>query len=256
MSRFMDKVAVVTGGASGIGAAIGAQLALEGASVVLFDLNADGLELAANELGAQVAVCVGDVTNERDVEAAVKLAVDRFGRLDTAFNVAGAVRPGTITDIATEDWLFAIDVVLKGTFLVTRHAARAMRNTGGGTVVNVSSLNAHMPLYGGSSYAAAKAGVENFTKSAALELAPDGIRVNAVLPGLVETPMTAPLLAVASVARDYINRIPLNRPASAKEIADPCLYLASDQASYVTGTSLVIDGGWEISNYPDLRPYT
>lgn len=130
-----------------------------------------------------------------------------------------------------------------------------MRDRGGGAIVNVASLNAHVPMYGGSSYAAAKAGVENFTKSAALELAEDRIRVNAVLPGLVDTPLTESFFEVPELAQDFNNRIPLGRPAVPDEIADPCLYLASEQARYITGTSIVVDGGWEISNYPDLKPY-
>lgn len=252
MSRFTGKVAIVTGGASGIGAAIGCQLVAEGASVVLFDRNAEGL---AEKTGATVAVSAGDVTDEQDVQAAVSRAVERFGGVDLAFNVAGAVRMGAITDISTEDWTFTVDVAFKGTFLVTRHAARAMRSRGGGAIVNVASLNAHVPMYGGSSYAAAKAGVENFTKGAALELADERIRVNAVLPGLVDTPLTESFFEVAELAQDFTNRIPLRRPAVPDEIADPCLYLASEQAGYITGTSVVVDGGWEISNYPDLKTY-
>lgn len=113
-------------------------------------------------------------------------------------------------------------------------------------------LNAHVPLYGASSYAAAKAGVESFTKNSALELGADGIRVNAVLPGLVQTPMTSQLLAVDSIAQDFTDRIIMGRAGQPTEIADACLYLASDASSYITGTSLVVDGGWEITNYPDL----
>lgn len=252
MSRFTGKVTIVTGGASGIGAAIGSQLVAEGASVVLLDRNAEGL---AGKTGDRVAVSAGDVTDERDVQAAASLAAERFGGIDLAFNVAGTARMGAITDISAEDWISTVDVALKGTFLMTRHAARAMRDRGGGAIVNVASLNAHVPMYGGSSYSAAKAGVENFTKTAALELAEDRIRVNAVLPALVDTPLTESFFQVPELAQDFTNRIPLRRAAAPDEIADPCLYLASEQAGYITGTSVVVDGGWEISNYPDLKPY-
>lgn len=257
MSRFEDKVALVTGGASGIGAAVGRKLVDEGASVALLDLNADGVASVAKGLGDTVVGVAGNVAQEDDVAGAVALAVERFGQLDVAFNVAGIARIGTIVDGPTSDWDATIDVVLKGTYLVTRHAARAIRDGGrGGAIVNVSSLNAHVPLYGGSSYAAAKAGVESFTKNAALELGADGIRVNAVLPGLVDTPMTAPFLGIESVATDYLNRIVMNRAGTPEEIADACLFLAGDQASYINGTSLVVDGGWEITNYPDLKAFT
>ena len=254
MARFDGKVALVTGGASGIGAAIGQRLREDGARVVLADIDGEGLARAA-AADPDVATVSCDVTDSAAVEAAVAEAVRRFGRLDLAFAVAGSARFGTITDIAEQDWSFTVDVVLRGTFLTVRHAARAMRAAGnGGAMVIVSSLNAHVPLYGASSYAAAKAAGENFARNAALELAADGIRVNAVLPGLVQTPLTAPMLAVDSVHADFLARIPEHRAAQPAEIAGPCLYLASDDASYINGTSLVVDGGWEISNYPDTRP--
>ncbi|MCE3552884.1 SDR family oxidoreductase [Pseudonocardia sp. RS11V-5] len=256
MTRFDGKVALVTGGASGIGAAVGARLLAEGARVVLVDLNAEALELAAKEAGDRVVTAAADVTSESDVEAAVAAAVERFGGVDLCFNIAGGARFGTLTDITEQDWSFTIDLVLKGTFLCTRHTARAMRAGGrGGAIVNVSSLNAHVPLYGGSAYSAAKAGTENFTKSSALELAQDGIRVNAVLPGLVQTPLTEAFLGIEALKQDFTRRIPARRPATPEEIASPVLYLASDEASYVNGTSLVVDGGWEFTNYPDLAPY-
>ncbi len=254
MTRFDGKVALVTGGASGIGEAIGTRLRDEGARVALVDVDSAGLARVAGDRDDTLAI-TADVTDGAGVEAAVAETVQRFGRLDLAFPVAGSARFGTITDIDDGDWRWTVDLVLHGTFLTVKYAARAMRDGGhGGAMVIVSSLNAHVPLYGGSSYAAGKAGSENFAKSAALELAPYGIRVNAVLPGLTTTPLTAPLLGVPQVEKDYMDRIPQARAAQPSEIAAPCLYLASDDASYVNGTSLVVDGGWEISNYPDLRP--
>jgi NAD(P)-dependent dehydrogenase (short-subunit alcohol dehydrogenase family) len=256
MDRFTDKVALVTGGASGIGAAVCGKLVAEGASVVLLDLQADAVDQAQLALGDRAAGVVADVTQEADVERAVAVAVERFGGVDAAFNVAGAARFGTITDIDSDDWRFGVEVLLNGAFYVTRHVARRLREQGrGGVIVNVSSINAHLPIYGGSSYVAGKAAVEALTKNSALELGEHGIRVNAVLPGLTDTPMAAPLLAVEDVASDYLSRIVMRRAGRPEEIADACLYLASDQASYVNGASLVVDGGWEISNYPDLRAF-
>lgn len=258
MGRFAGKAALVTGGASGIGAAIGRRLLAEGAAVALLDINpgVDPGVAPGGEGDGRVLPIVADVTDEAAVEAATERALERFGRLDMAFAVAGAAKPGTLTDIDTADWMWTVDLVLKGTFLTVRHAARAMRRAGhGGAIVVVSSLNAHVPMFGGSSYAAAKAGSENFARNAALELARDGIRVNTVLPGLVDTPLTAGFLGVAELKQDYLDRIPLRRPASPEEIAGPCLYLASDDAGYVNGASLVVDGGWEVTNYPDLSRY-
>lgn len=247
MDPYRDKVALVTGGASGIGAAIGARLVAEGASVVLVDIDAEGL---GRQQGAETVVA--DVTDSAQVQSAVARTVERFGRLDAAFNVAGSARFGTVVDGDEEDWRWTVDLVLRGVYLSTRHEARVMAP--GSAIVNISSLNAHVPLYGASSYAAAKAGVEMFTKNAALELGDRGIRVNAILPGLIRTPLTAGFMDGGPIEKDFITRIVAARAGEPDEIAGPALFLAGDDASYVNGTSLVVDGGWEITNYPDLRP--
>lgn len=255
--RFADKVAIVTGGASGIGAAISRRLLDEGARVVAADINAEQLKRMETEFAGRLTGIVADVTREDDDVAMVAAAVERFGGLDVAFNVAGAARGGPIVDLAEADWDWTVDLVLKGVFLSTKHEARQMRSNGvRGAIVNISSLNAHVPMWGGSPYAAAKAGVEMFTKNAALELGRDGIRVNAILPGLVATPLTTSFTGNEPLRQDFLNRIPLGRTASPEDIAAPALYLASEDAAYVTGTSLVVDGGWEITNYPDLSKYS
>jgi NAD(P)-dependent dehydrogenase (short-subunit alcohol dehydrogenase family) len=254
--RFEGKVAVVTGGASGIGAAIVRQLLDEGARVVAADLNTNLLTKMETELGSNLKGVKADVTHEDEVAAMVTAAVEQFGRLDIAFNVAGAARGGPVVNLDEKDWDFTVDLVLKGVFLSTKHEARQMQTSGvQGAIVNISSLNAHVPMFGGSPYAAAKAGVEMFTKNAALELGRDGIRVNAILPGLVATPLTTGFTSNETLNQDFMQRIPLGRAASPEEIAAPALFLASDDARYVTGTSLVVDGGWEITNYPDLSKY-
>ncbi|MFC0315569.1 SDR family NAD(P)-dependent oxidoreductase [Gordonia phosphorivorans] len=251
--RFTDRTAVVTGAASGIGAAIARRLVAEGASVLALDIAADALTGLADELGDRCAPVVADVTDEAAVAAAVTAGVERFGGLDLAFNVAGASRYGAVTELAAEDWDFTVDLVQKAVFLCVKHQARQMVAQGrGGAIVNVASLNAHIPMVGGSPYSTGKAGVEMFSKNAALELAPAGIRVNAVLPGLIDTPLVAPVLGYEPAKDLFLARIPLHRAGSPDEVAGPCLYLASDDAAYITGTSLVIDGGWEISNYADL----
>ena len=254
--RFEGKVAVVTGAASGIGEAITRQLVAEGARVVAADINVERLNALTDELGKAVAGVKTDVTNERDVEAMVAAAVEKFGRLDVAFNVAGAARSGAIVNLSEGDWDFTVDLVLKGVFLSTKHEARQMQASGvRGAIVNISSLNAHVPMFAGSAYASGKAGVEMFSKNAALELGRDGIRVNAILPGLVATPLTTFFTENETIKQDFLDRIPLNRPATPEDIARPSIFLASDEAAYITGTSLVVDGGWEITNYPDLSKY-
>ena len=254
--RFKGKVALVAGGASGIGHAIATRLHAEGASVVVGDLNAEGLDALA-ALGDRVATLAGNVTVEADAEALVALAVTRFRGLDAAFNVAGASRPGYIVDLAEDEWDFTVDLCLKGVFLGMKHQARQMIRQGrpGGAIVNIASLNAHVPMHAGSAYVSAKAGVEALSKNGALEFAPYGIRVNAILPGLVQTPLTRRHFDNPDALAAFVERIPMGRPAQPEEIAAPSLYLASDDAAYVSGASLLVDGAWAVSGYPDMRPF-
>lgn len=253
--RFAGKVAVVTGAASGIGLAIVRQLLAEGARVAGSDINADLLRNVGDELGAGFAGIAGDVTREADAEALVGLAVEKFGGLDAAFNVAGGNRAGYIVDQTEAEWDFVIDLCLKGVFLGMKHQARQMMRQGGGAIVNIASLNAHVPMHGGAAYSTAKAGVEMLTRNGALEWADRAIRVNAVLPGLVETPLTRPHFQDPARLDAFRSRIPMGRPAQPAEIAGPALFLASAEASYVSGSSLVVDGAWNTSGYPDMRPF-
>lgn len=254
--RFAGKTALVTGAASGIGRAITERLIAEGARVAGGDLNKEGLAELADIHGDTFAQAVCDVTSEADCEMLVSLAVARFGRLDTAFNVAGGNRSGYLLDQPEEDWQFTIDLCLKSVFLGVKQQARQMVRGGrGGSIVNIASLNAHVPMYAGAAYATAKAGVEMLTKNAALEFADYGVRVNAILPGLVETPLTRRHFDNADALAAFVERIPQRRPAQPAEIAAPSLYLASDDASYVNGASLLVDGAWAVSGYPDMRPF-
>jgi NAD(P)-dependent dehydrogenase (short-subunit alcohol dehydrogenase family) len=212
--RFHGKVAVVMGAASGIGLAIARRLHNEGATVVAADVNQDGLGALEAELGKRCFATVADVTHEAHVEAAMAAAVDRFGSVDTAFNVAGASRPGYIVDLPEADWDFTVDLCLKGVFLGMKHQARQMmRQKNGGTIVNIASLNAHVPMHAGSAYVSAKAGVEALTKNGALEFAEHGIRVNAILPGLVQTPLMRRHFDHPEALAAFVERIPMGRPA-------------------------------------------
>jgi NAD(P)-dependent dehydrogenase (short-subunit alcohol dehydrogenase family) len=252
--RFEGKVAVVTGGGSGIGLATVRRLLGEGACVVAGDLRPDAM-LAA-DFGANFLGLAADVTVEADMAALVAAAVARFGALDCAFNVAGGSRPAYLLDMAEEDWDFTVDLCLKGVMLGLKHQARQMVAQGvGGAIVNVASLNAHVPMHAGAAYASAKAGVEMLTRNAALELAECGIRVNAVLPGLVQTPLTRRHFDNPDALAAFNARTPLGRPAQPEEIAAPLLFLASAEASYVSGASLLVDGAWAVSGYPDMRPF-
>ncbi|MEO5902103.1 MAG: SDR family NAD(P)-dependent oxidoreductase [Ilumatobacteraceae bacterium] len=253
--RYAGKVAVVTGAASGIGRATASRLVAEGASVVGGDVNAVGLDALAAELGEQFVAVRYDVTSEADVAGLVATAVERFGGVDTAFNIAGASRGAMIVDLSEDDWDFTVDLCLKGVFLGVKHEARQMIAQGrGGSIVNVASLNSRVPMFFGVAYSAAKAGVVMVGQTAALELGEHGIRVCTVSPGLTDTPLVAALTGDAEANQAYLDRIPLKRPATPEDIASAALYLASADASYITGVNLFVDGAWEQTAYPDLRP--
>lgn len=251
--RFAAKVGVVTGGAQGIGESIARRLIAEGGSVVVGDLNIERLAALADELGDRFVGVSTDVTSEKDLEALVAAAVDNFGALDLAVNVAGAAKYKQITELTEEEWDFTLDICAKGVVFSVKHEARQMLAQGGGAIVNIASLNATVPMVSGAPYCAAKAAVAMVSQVAALELGAHGIRVNAVSPGLTATPLNAELRAAPVLHDAFLERIPLGRSASPDEIAAAALWLASDDAAYVTGTNLLIDGGWAQTTYPDLR---
>ncbi len=255
MGRFENKVALVTGGSSGIGYAIVKALVEEGAKVVVGARGQDALNKVKEEFGDNVEVVVTDVVNEEDNEKLVKVAVDSFGKLDVAFNVAGGSKMGKIDSISEEDWMWTVNLCLKGVFLGMKHQINQMKKNGGGAIVNVSSLNSDVPMWGGSAYAAAKAGVSMLTKNAVLENSKDNIRFNALLPGLIETPLTTQLMEAEALNKEFMDRIPLRRAGQPEEMAKVALFLASDDASYVTGATLIADGGWAVTGYPDLGKF-
>ena len=190
--------------------------------------------------------------SEADVAAMVKAAETAFGRLDAAFNCAGLSVFGELADLEEADWATVIGICLTGTFLSLKHEARSMRRSGGGAIVNIASLNARVPMYGGGAYTCAKAGVEMLSRNAALELAPHRIRVNTLSPGLTDTPLTAGVKEVPGLEQAYMERIPLKRWGTPDDMAGAALFLASADAGYVTGANLFVDGGWETTGYPDL----
>jgi len=252
--RAQAKVAVVTGAASGIGRAVTCRLAAEGARVVAGDVDEDGLQSLAGELGPAACEPVRcDVTVEEEVAALVGAATGRWGRLDMAVANAGGGFASLLVDHDTAQWRGVIDLCLTGVFLTVKHAGRAMRDAGGpGAIVNIASLNAIQVGRGMGAYCAAKAGVVALTEVAALELGPSGVRVNAVAPGLIRTSATAPLWDIAGVVEEYVENTPLGRFAEPDEVAALVAWLVSDEASFVNGSLYGIDGGAHTRRYPDV----
>lgn len=251
MARLSGKVALVTGAASGIGAAAARRLARDGAAVLLTDRDLAGEEMAARIVaeGGRAAFRLHDVTSHPDWAAAVEHAVQAFGRLDILVNNAG-ISGGNhaLMDHSLDAWREILAVNLDGVFLGLRHAGPRMAAVGGGSVINISSILGKVGLGGAAAYCASKGGVTMLTKAAALEWAPLGIRVNSVHPGFIDTPLVTNALA----GRDDGNEMrvalmaahPLGRFGRPAEIGDAIAFLASDEASFITGAELMVDGGY------------
>jgi NAD(P)-dependent dehydrogenase (short-subunit alcohol dehydrogenase family) len=246
--RLAGKVAVITGAGSGIGRASALLFAKEGAQLCLVDQNGPALEAVAAEIGTQPLVCVGDVAEagRADADAAATLA--RYGRIDALLTAAGFSRGGTALTTSAEDWDAVVRVHLTGTWLWARAVLPAMRAAGRGSIVTVSSQLARAGGRNNTAYIAAKGAILSLTKTMALDYAPDGVRVNTILPGAIDTPMlnrsfarSATPEATREASRQ---RHPMGRFGRAEEIAEATLYLASDAATFSTGTELVVDGGW------------
>ncbi|MCH2409718.1 SDR family oxidoreductase [Myxococcota bacterium] len=247
--RLADKVAIVTGGASGMGRSGGIRFLEEGARVVVGDLNEENgntfiEELTSKGFGSSARFVRADVSDEGDTRAMVQSAIENFGRLDVMWNNAGIGGAfGPITDVSVEDWDFTFAVLVRGVFLGTKHAAKAMISQGtGGSIINTASVAA---LGGGlapHAYSGAKAAVVNFTMTSAVELGPNKIRANAILPGGILTPLMHQ--GKPEEAGKVFEEIqPIGRVGVGEDIADAALFLASDESSFISGESLKVDGG-------------
>lgn len=253
LMRLVDRVGLVTGAGSGIGAATVRRLRSEGARVIASDLVLDGLKGFADEVGAVAQVC--DVTREADVRELIDAIVQRFHRLDIVINAAGIVVADEGATIADEEWARSLDVNLTGTMRVCRAAIPELIGRGGGAIVNIASVAAYNAAAGSASYAAGKAGVVALTRAIANQYGANGIRANCVCPGWVRTAMSESEMHVVAAGRgisvedafsELEKRIALRRVAQPEEIASVVAFLASDDASFMTGASLVVDGGMKL----------
>jgi NAD(P)-dependent dehydrogenase (short-subunit alcohol dehydrogenase family) len=246
--RFTGKVAFVTGAGSGIGRATAVAFAAEGARVAIVDRTESALRQTAAEIeaaGAQALSIVCDVSMPEQVEAAIARTVDAFGRLDIAFNNAGVENKATpLAEIELDEWDRILNINLRGTFVCMKHELAQMLKQGGGVVVNTSSGAGVRGVAGGSAYAASKHAIIGMTKSAALDYAKSNIRVNAVLPGNIETPMMDRF--TGGDLEKAIALEPVGRLGKPEEIAEAVLWMSSDVGAFVTGASIAVDGGWSL----------
>ena len=243
--RLENKVAIISGGSRGMGAFEAALFVQEGAKVIIGDVRDEEGRDLAKHIGSNAVYMHLDVTSERDWAAVVKEATDRYGKLDILVNNAGVSARGTIEETSVDDWDRVMGINAKGVFLGTREAIPEMRKSGGGSIINISSQLGLVGMAESSpQYQSSKGAVRIFTKSAAIQYAPEGIRVNSVHPGPIVTPMTEARRSDSAVQQVMVSRIPLGRYGESKDVAYGVLYLASDEASFVTGSELVIDGGW------------
>jgi NAD(P)-dependent dehydrogenase (short-subunit alcohol dehydrogenase family) len=233
------KVAVITGAGSGMGRASATVFVREGARVVAADVSGAEQETAA-KIGAGVVPVHCDVTREADVEALFRAAIEAFGRVDAVLNVAGIAGAAMLADVTAEHYDRIMDVDLRGVFLGTKHGIRALLATGGGAIVNWSSLGGMNAAPATSVYSAAKAGVISFTKAAAVEYGRKGIRANCLCPGFIHTEMSAGSEKIPGM----LEKAALRRGGQPEEVAEVAAFLASDRASYVSGAVIAVDGGW------------
>ena len=250
MGRVEGKVAVVTGGASGIGRAAAQALAAEGARVGIADVDEAGGERVAagiRDAGGDAFFRRTDVRSLADLEAVLAEAADRHGRLDVLVNNAAISVAGSAGEMAEEDWARVIDVNLSGVWRGMRAAIPRMLAQGGGSIVNLSSVQAHVGFLGWSGYAASKGGIDALTRQAAVEYAPQGIHVNAIVPGTIMTEMNEGIMRDSpdgdAVMAEWVSMHPMGRIGQPEEVAAAIVFLASDDASFVTGTLLRVDGG-------------
>jgi NAD(P)-dependent dehydrogenase (short-subunit alcohol dehydrogenase family) len=246
MGRLDGKVALITGAAGGMGREASTLFAAEGAKVVMTDLAEDAGRSAAEDIGAEAAFVRADVSNPADVEAAVRFAVERFGGLHVLYNNAGIIHPDDTGVVETDEetWDRTMSINLKGVWLGCKFGIPAMLGSGGGSIINVASFVALMGAATAQiAYTATKGGVLSMTREIAVEYARRGIRANALCPGPIETPLLLQLFADEAAKQRRLVHVPMGRLGKAQEVVRAALWLASDESSFMTGATMVVDGG-------------
>ena len=244
MKRLEDKVAIITGAARGIGFSIAEMLSEHGATSIIIDLNKEAVDAAVqqiDDLGNRAIGFIADVTNSDEVASIFKEIHKKFGKIDILINNAGITKDGLLMKMKESDWDAVMNVNLKGTFICTQKVCRYMMKSRSGVILNIASVVGIIGNAGQANYAASKGGIIALTKSSAKEFASRNIRVNAIAPGFIKTEMTDKL--PQEVIDNYSDAIPLSRMGTAKDVANLCIFLASEEASYITGQTIQVDGG-------------
>ena len=240
------KVAIVTGGGSGIGEATARRFSQEGAAVVVADTRfhkAENVAREINELGGHAIALEVDVAVPESISHLIQETVEQFGRLDVMFNNAGTLKPGTVVELDVDDWDFVMGVNVRSVFLGGKYAIPAMKQSGGGSIINTASISGLHGDGGAVVYATSKAAVINLTRAMSTDHAAEGIRVNAICPGTIETPPVQRMMANAEALATNLEAHAVGRLGRPEEIANAALWLASDESSFVSGEALVVDGG-------------
>lgn len=245
--RLANKVAIITGAASGLGQATALLFAKEGAKVVVADVNETGGVETVDQIrsaGGEATFVRTDVTSAKDAEAMVKSTIDAYGKLEVLFNNAGIAMRLPVVELPEVDWDRCIDINLKGVYLGSKYAIPEMINNGGGSIINMASIFGIVGARTRAAYAASKGGVVNLTRSMALDYAPYKIRVNCICPGFVETPLFKGVVKSQEEYQALVSTHPMGRLGTPMDVAYGALYLASDESAFVTGIALPIDGGY------------
>jgi 3-oxoacyl-[acyl-carrier protein] reductase len=245
--RLKDKVAIVTGGGSGIGRGVCLAYAQEGAHVVVADINLSGATETVKEIeaiGRRGLAVQTDVSDPAQVNALIAAARAGFGRIDVLFNGAGITSPTPLLDTTPEDWDRVLGVNLRGQFLCLQAAARVMVEQGSGKIINVTSILGSQARASRGAYSASKAGIISLTQTAAVELGPHGVYANAIAPGSIETPLTRSAPATPEETQRKLATIPLRRRGDPKDLTGPAIFLASNESDYVSGIVMTVDGGY------------